>query len=171
MAIIKDIFGAVGYFGSEEDYFRFIDTVKDINMVEEEGSLKSNLLQSAITYNKFNVVKDLINRGIDINYQNSNGETALILSVSHQRPVEWTRLLIENGANVNTLDRHKNNALWYAVMMLRGKYCYYYDNIIELLKNGADPYNVNRYGHTPLSAAQYKKDFGTFFEPYIQTRK
>ena len=60
MAIIKDIFGAVGYFGSEEDYFRFIDTVKDINMVEEEGSLKSNLLQSAITYNKFNVVKDLI---------------------------------------------------------------------------------------------------------------
>lgn len=171
MAIIKDIFDAVGYFGSEEDYFRLIDTIKDINMVDEENSLKCNLLQIAISQNRFNVVKDLIKRGIDINYQNAYGETALMRSVFYQRPVEWTRLLIENGANVNTLDRHKNNPLWYAVMMLRGKYCHYYDNIIELLKNGADPYNVNIYGHTPLSAAQDKKDFGTFFEPYIQTRK
>ena len=111
MAIIKNIFDTVGYFGSEEDYFRLIDTIKDINMVDEGNSLKCNLLQIAIAQNRFNVVKDLIKRGIDINYQNAYGETALMRSVFYQRPVEWTRLLIENGANVNTLDRHKNNPL------------------------------------------------------------
>ena len=51
------------------------------NMVDEENSLKCNLLQIAIAQNKFNVVKDLIKRGIDINYQNTYGETALMRSV------------------------------------------------------------------------------------------
>lgn len=139
------------YFGSEEDYFQLIDSVKDVNIIEKEWDTKYSLLQIAVANGHFEAAKDLIKRGADVNFHNGRN-TALIISVFNQQPVEFTRLLIENGADVNAIDSpHKNNALWYALAMLRGDKCKYFDNIIELLKYGADPFNVNKHGLTPLS--------------------
>lgn len=53
--------------------------------------------------------------------------------------------------------------------MLRCDKCYYYDNVIELLKNGADLHNVNKYGHTPMEMIIEldDKDLLVAIEPYI----
>ena len=168
MATINNIFQALGYFGSNEAYFKMIDTVDDINCVEDDSSF--NLLQLAISNGYYDAAEDLIKRGININYKNSAGWTALILSIFKQRPIEYTRLLLENGANPHIVDyRHNNNALWYAISMLLGDKCYYYDNVIELLKNGADLHNVNKYGHTPMEMIIEldDKDLLVAIEPYI----
>lgn len=117
MATIKNIFHALGYFGSNEAYFQMIDDVEDINCVEEDSSF--NLLQLAISNGHIEAAKDLIERGVNVNYKNKAGWTALILSIFKQQPVEYTRLLLENGADVNVVDyEHNNNALWYAIIML-----------------------------------------------------
>ena len=168
MATIKNIFQALGYFGSNEAYFQLIDDVEDINCVEEDSSF--NLLQLAISNGHIEAAKDLIERGVNVNYKNKAGWTALILSIFKQRPVEYTRLLLENGADVNVVDyEHNNNALWYAIIMLRGNKCEYYDNVIELLKYGANIHNVNNYGRTPIDMVMSRSDneLRSFFEPYI----
>lgn len=62
-----------------------IDTVDDINCVEDDSSF--NLLQLAISNGYYEAAEDLIKRGININYKNSAGWTALILSIFKQRPI------------------------------------------------------------------------------------
>jgi ankyrin repeat protein len=169
MTTFKNAMDAL-YFGSEEDYFQLIDSVKDVNIIEKEWDTKYSLLQIAVANGHFEAAKDLIKRGADVNFHNGRN-TALIISVFNQQPVEFTRLLIENGADVNAIDSpHKNNALWYALAMLRGDKCKYFDNIIELLKYGADPFNVNKHGLTPLS---WVEDLPTpelkeIFAPYLK---
>lgn len=157
------------YFGSEEDYFQLIDSVKDVNIIEKEWDTKYSLLQIAVAKGHFEAAKDLIKRGADVNFHNGRN-TALIISVFNKRPVEFTRLLIENGADVNAIDfPHKNNALWYAIATLTGDKCRYFDNIIELLKYGADPFNVNKYGSTPADWVEEmtSQELKEIFAPYL----
>ena len=60
------------------------------------------------------IVIDLLKRGIDINKLDSNNRSPLECCCEYNR-IYIAKLLLEKGANVNSIDRWGNNPLWRAV--------------------------------------------------------
>jgi ankyrin repeat protein len=117
-----------------------------INVTTEGGR---NALHVAIAYKRALHAKELIRRGIDINWQDENGETPLHYAAVHYMP-EIADLLIESAAKISVFDKHGNSALWYAVFHAHGNYM-----IVEmLLRGGANPLTKNKYGRSPLDFAR-----------------
>jgi ankyrin repeat protein len=59
-------------------------------------------LDTAVSANDIAMVKELLKRGSDVNWENSIGSTALVTAILvSQRNVEIVRLLLEAGANPN----------------------------------------------------------------------
>jgi ankyrin repeat protein len=102
----------------------------------------------------------LISEGMDVNLKDRNGWTPLHFAAQSQSVKSACRLL-ENGAEVNARDNDGNTPLFRAV------YCYTNDGtMIELLrKYGADPYQENNFGNSPISLARRfgKKDVAKYF--------
>ena len=65
-----------------------------------------------------NKVIELIKKGVDVNYQGTDSETAL-MNASEHGDIEIMKVLLENGANVNLKSHSGNTALNYAVEPLR----------------------------------------------------
>jgi ankyrin repeat protein len=59
---------------------------------------------SAVTRGQVEAVKLLIDSGVDVNFQDDRGETALIFALDHetQTQPEIIRLLLDAGADVNS---------------------------------------------------------------------
>lgn len=103
-----------------------------------------------ILYNKirsgdYSGIEQVLQRGVNINYDYPSGDTPLILSVS-TNDKDITKLLLDNGAKVNGCDCEKGwSALHYAVVDNRHK-----DIVEVLLENGADVEMKDSWGRTPL---------------------
>ena len=76
------------------------------------------------------VVQLLVNKGANIDYQDSYGNTALILTVRHPKKIDNCKVLLEAGADLTIKDNSKNDAFFYA----RDK-----PEILDLLNN---PYQI-----------------------------
>ena len=68
---------------------------------------KQNLLQEAIAACKNDIAKDLINRNIDLNHQDSNGQTPLHYCAQYLN-IEIARLLLSKNADINIEDAYGN---------------------------------------------------------------
>ena len=60
-----------------------------------------------------NIVKLLVERGAEVNYQNPDGTTAMMLAASNGQAAV-VKLLIEKGANTSLIDKWGKNAYAHA---------------------------------------------------------
>ncbi|MFB3166487.1 ankyrin repeat domain-containing protein [Neobacillus sp. 179-C4.2 HS] len=91
-------------------------------------------------------VRRLIEEGVDINTQDSEGRTSTMIA-TYNNDAETAKILIDAGADVNIQDEIENNPFLYAGA--EG-----YIEILKLtIKAGADPSITNRYGGTALIPA------------------
>lgn len=112
----------------------------NINIVDEFGF---NLLLTSISNNSLEVSKYLIINGIDLNFQDGDGKTALHY-LCHYPQQELIELLREKKFNPNLKDVFGNTPLWTAIFKNNL-------NIIKLLlEKGADIYSLNNVGKSPL---------------------
>ena len=85
--------------GNEEMFNILIENNADIN---EKSSWGASALIYASEKGNINIMQYLIDNGIDVNGKaDDNGDTPLLWAVTGQNPYEASKLLIENGANVN----------------------------------------------------------------------
>lgn len=85
--------------GNEEMFNILIENNADIN---EKSSWGASALIYASEKGNINIMQYLIDNGIDVNGKaDDNGDTPLLLAVTGENPYESSKLLIENGANVN----------------------------------------------------------------------
>ncbi|MEI0597053.1 ankyrin repeat domain-containing protein [Brachyspira pilosicoli] len=85
--------------GNEEMFNLLIENNADIN---EKSSWGASALIYASEKGNINIMQYLIDNGIDVNGKaDDNGDTPLLWAVTGENPYEASKLLIENGANVN----------------------------------------------------------------------
>lgn len=135
--------------GTYQQYEKSIAGV-DIDCCNE---YKQNLLQEAIAVCKNDIAIDLINRNIDINHQESNGQVPLHYCAQYHN-IEIARLLLRRNANINIEDVYGNNPLWTAVFNARGDY-----RIVELfIEYNANIHHLNKARRSPLDFAKQIDD-------------
>lgn len=136
--------------GTYEQYEKSIAGVVDIDCCNK---YKQNLLQEAIAASKNDIAKDLINRDIDLNHQDSNGQVPLHYCAQYLN-IEIARLLLSKNADINIEDAYGNNPLWTAVFNARGDY-----RMVELfIEYNANIYHLNKAGRSPLDFAKQIDD-------------
>lgn len=92
------------------------------------------------------VLRKVLEQKVDINAQDANKRTALMIATYNQ-DAEAAKLLIEAGADVNIQDSMQNTPFLYAGA--EG----YLDILKLTIQAGADPSILNRYGGTALIPA------------------
>ena len=96
-------------------------------------------LFDAVIYNDIKGVREALKNGVDVNAENTWGDTALTLAAWNGR-TEITRLLIDEGADVNAENSEGDTALHLAAMNRRT------DMVKMFLADGADPTIKNKDG-------------------------
>ena len=96
--------------GDKEKFSKLINTLSDLEKFYDGGF---TLLQIAATNNFLKIVQILLNHGANVNSQNQNGTSALIMAskYGHKDVVE---MLIQRGARVNLQDYNGTSALLWA---------------------------------------------------------
>ena len=115
--------------GNEEMFNLLLENNADIN---EKSSWGASALIYASEKGNINIMQYLIDNGIDVNGKaDENGDTPLLWAVTGENPYEASKLLIENGADVNAT----NNSGVAPATILAGSV----PKVVKLLKdNGAD---------------------------------
>ena len=120
-----------------------------------------SLLQLAITKNRFDIARDIVNRVGTVNdYEGLYGSSAIILAAGNVDgvPLEFFEFLIQNGANIN--DQRVGG--WYDDKGLRTTPLYEavnrgnYPLIDYIIKNGGNLDMFVREDYTPLNLAVFR---------------
>lgn len=88
-------------------------TVNQVS-IEQTNHNGNSLLHTATRNNSFEVIKQLISMGANVNAKNSDGLTPLIIA-SQENNLKSAQLLLNANANVNLKDNKKYSALFYAI--------------------------------------------------------
>ena len=75
----------------------------------------------------------------------------MLLTASKNGNLEYVKLAIAQGANINAKDEKGSTALHWAT------YYEHTDIIRFLLMQGANPYETDKYGLTPIDVAKFNK--------------
>lgn len=155
---IKQILESLKILGLINTQFR--DLIKNlVNSPEAIGNVARNyieinpqeaykeFLEAARTGDK-SVLKALINGGIDVNFKDDRGLTALMHARGDGHN-EIIKMLIDAGANINAQDKNGLSVIMHAAITGQAK------TVEFLLQNGADPNLPNNFGQTTLTTAQY----------------
>lgn len=143
---------------SHEEALLVFETISDLNLRSSAG--KVNILHHFIsTYGyssgKHLRIKDfyvLVQMGADVNAHAIDGQTPLHYCCNDSN-YEAAKILIENGAEVDSVDETGRTPLFIAIGKYRGqKDCL--KIILLLLENGADLDKTNSSGRTPRDAAK-----------------
>ena len=137
---------------SLECFKLLINAYEDISL--KLGKDKVTALHISLELNIPEVVEYLMSHGADIEAQNKDGNTPLILAAKHFNI--WSMLaLLEKGANANTRNRAGLTALHYCCMGIsRSKHA-----IDLLVKYGADVNAQSNTGYTPLHHAALAEEY------------
>lgn len=127
----------------------FLDDGLDINIIDKDGrtALFHSILDSESSEM---VIKYLIKKGVDVNIQDKPLQWSALHFAARDNKKEIVKILLDNGAVVDSVDAHGNTPLWRAVMSFNGDE----SSIYELLKFGANPEKENNSGISPRSLAQ-----------------
>ena len=124
---------------------------------------KDTTLNYAIRRKSFNLVKLLIDNGVDVNGKDVQGKTALYHALElEKRKINIVEYLIEHGANVNEIINDENETILFSAVIRSN------DAIIKLLiDNGADINHKNKDNNIPLGIVTYKGKEADYFEMLI----
>jgi ankyrin repeat protein len=140
-----------------------LDAGADVNIVDNEGK---TVLHHEVGMNpRDNIIKDMISKGIDVNVKDNEGRDALLYMLS--RKVESSsslyiaEILLENGANINTINSDGDSLLTLELKRseieatkldkISGNYFYCRDTHIKFfIKHGIDIDIANKQGKKPL---------------------
>lgn len=136
-----------------EDYMEIVKKIENINYTDGNDC---SFLHEAVIAKKLDVARDLMQRGIDVNIQNVNGDTAASYAVSNS---QWEMLqeIFKYNPNVNMKDWRYGNNLLFEVVSRKSEI----RNQIakQLLDMGANPYAKNFHGACPLDLViMYEND-------------
>ncbi len=107
-----------------------------------------NTLREAIKNNSVNIVKELIDEGVDVNKADKYGVTPLIIAALYDQ-LYLVKLLLDKGAEVNHTDKYGETPLYVAAK------CGQLDVAQLLLDKGAEVNKANTDGATPFDMAAY----------------
>jgi len=120
----------------------------DADITNEKIATTIHPLVPAVASENFEIVKLLIEYGIDVNAKDSRGKTAIFAIQSKK----MAQLLINNGANINIRETGSGRTILFNFIR-RGNL-----DLVELLiENGADINIKNKSDSTPLFSAISKK--------------
>lgn len=116
---VDDIRKAIGIvkYGLDE-YLKAIEEVPDFD-INALDKYEQNLLQTAIQNKKWDVAKDLIERGIDVNNQDEKKRTALHYLCARPNNVELIEAILKAGGDPNILDKENRSPLYELTAMQR----------------------------------------------------
>lgn len=162
----------------ENDNAEMVKTLLEQDLIVSDGSNLNILyydgkyfpLMMAVYSRNIEIIKLLIEFGVDLDLQNSEGNTALhsLLVDSNKQPKKIkniTNILLDNGANPNIKNNKGNTPLVDMLMVNRDKTDYPYQKLAfqlskTLIENGADPYIKNNDGQ---SALKFLENFPSIF--------
>ncbi|KAJ7385513.1 Fibronectin type 3 and ankyrin repeat domains protein 1 [Desmophyllum pertusum] len=121
-------------------------------------------LHWAVDGGKTGCIQWLLDNGINVDVEDDSGCSPLIRLASMNGNIEVARILIENGTDVNKMDKIRKSSLMAAA--LNGNLA-----LVKLLmENGANLQAVNEYGKTALDFAESfgRKEIASYFTSLIQ---
>lgn len=128
----------------------------DLTQKNASGNTPLHLACRVADQGNCDLVKLLLQHPCDINSKGVDDYTPLAYAVSSQNK-ELVEILIERGAEINSVCVHGNTIISDAVMSFCGRPTQ--KEIIEiLLSSGADPTIKNRYGHSALDLLSMPKN-------------
>jgi len=150
--------------GLGEEFFKKFN----LNNCNDIDKFKTSLLQNAISDEKYNIAKFLIEKKCNINNQDERGYTALdyLLSSKNEKNIELINLLLDASPNLELEDfEYGNQPLWTAVMNAKVPL----PTTKRLLEMRADPHHKNKAGRSPYDMIkEYNiSEINEIFEPYI----
>jgi hypothetical protein len=107
----------IGKYGLDE-YLKAVDEVSDFD-INALDKYNQNLLQVAIQNKKWDVARDLIRRGIDVNNQDDKGRTALHYMCARPNDVELVEEILKAGGDPNIRDKENRSPLYELTAMQR----------------------------------------------------
>lgn len=113
--------------------------------VGKDETMQERLFE-AVVGKEIDIVRELLNSGVDINAQDEQGRTAVMIA-TYANDAEMVKVLIDEGADVDIQDDMLNNPFLYAGA--EG----YMDILKLMIAAGADPKITNRYGGVALIPA------------------
>ncbi|XP_063923686.1 uncharacterized protein LOC135137861 [Zophobas morio] len=133
--------------GNYKNTKMLLDSEASIYIVDEKGN---NPLHYASKSTKSNpdIIKLLLEKGMDVDAQNVNGATALHIACGHSN-YDVAKVLLDFGASIDTVDKHDKNALHYAA-----QFCPENRDVLKLLiQKGIDLNAQDQNGTTALQIA------------------
>ena len=122
-------------------------------------------LIEAIDDNDNDLVIELLNKGVDVNYQEDTVGQSPLMTASMEGYYSIVDILLNAGADVNLIDSNGDNALIYAISNARKYYPIDSDLLLrqrmglfeliakKLLDNGINPFHRNNEGDTAYDVA------------------
>ncbi len=121
-------------------------TLKEFGIDATDGEGRTALFNAVIEY-KLDFIYWLVDSGADINTQERTGYSVLHIAGQNIQ-VDLANYFLKKGTNPNLQDIHGNTALWTAIF--NAQLPTDEQGVVKLLlKFGADPDIVNKYGKTP----------------------
>ncbi|MCS3529758.1 ankyrin repeat domain-containing protein [Chryseobacterium sp. JUb7] len=133
-----------------------LDAVKEAINESNINVLNVNnmsLLQEALKNKQDDIALYLIEKGINVNNQDYQGQIALHYIAVYKNDLKVARSIIQNGADIDIKDKFGNSALWTSIFNARGEY----DLVKLLLENQADLKSANSAGKTPYDLVYIMK--------------
>lgn len=139
-----------------------IDAGKDVNFISRDAPqhyTDYSLLMIAASYNNRSLVEALLDRGANINLQNGEGHTALMMAIMRRAQTATVSLLLRRGASPNIQDITGETALHKAALHSDNEmYGVEADNAAILIERGATITIPNNQGQTALHLAARSGD-------------
>lgn len=131
----------------KDDYFEKAAEFFSKESMEQLDNNGTSAIHYAAKNEHLEMLQVMIDKGVDVNHADNDGNTALILNAKNNCYKGVIKELIKAGADVNAYDKLGNSALYYALK---------YGDLESsrfMIKKGADFNHANNEGVTPMEVA------------------
>ena len=126
------------------DLNRLVHSVKNREQLFQKNADGQSMLHLGVLSNNMKIIIYLLNKGLDVDAEDAEGLTPLIIAMSHPRHLDTAILLIDRHATIEHISDKGHSALSVAIRNNNPQAA------ILLIKRGAN-INISDNAHTPLT--------------------